>query len=487
MNRFGDRRVYYNNFAEHLLNRYNPNMTYPGLPNTWSDADWEGVMRMIAGFGFNVFEFWLVPRRFCREGLSNAYGDEFVRQIRVAARAARACGVKIRAGVGLVTTGSDWMSLCPNDPVDWAEARYLWDAWSRRLDCVDIWAIAPGDPGACSRNGCTAVTFIDKSLEIARLIKGNHPGAEIMLGTWGPPFFGWGIIEGPEGWRGEFVQKYQHTAWTFDAERTRECMEHLIARLDDFPKPFRVMVNMGFNPDGIPEGEMDGRPWVRRIAAKVPVESWDFSLTEGENAILPHYRFQRLYEQRRREREAGGYSGGICFTMSPLLNQLSLYQAARSFVEPDADYDRGAREFYERIWGEGAGEIVEDLVLFEIIKEWGNHVELDIGKEEFHRRMGRLHDRVAAWEGRAAGDLAIWPSAEYHRGELEFFSRWMRDLSGPAPDFASLRQEYWNRVYAIYDELPRHVDPRPENATDRIVGFFRQWRNADGPVSGKWA
>ena len=58
---FGDRRIYYNNFAEHLQNVYNPNMVYPDLPNRWSDEDWRNLIDMIAGFGFNTFEFWLVP------------------------------------------------------------------------------------------------------------------------------------------------------------------------------------------------------------------------------------------------------------------------------------------------------------------------------------------------------------------------------------------------------------------------------------------
>ena len=37
---FGSRRIYYNNFAEHLQNAYNPNTLYPGLPNRWSDDEW---------------------------------------------------------------------------------------------------------------------------------------------------------------------------------------------------------------------------------------------------------------------------------------------------------------------------------------------------------------------------------------------------------------------------------------------------------------
>jgi len=39
--------------------------------------------------------------------------------------------------------------------------------------------------------------------------------------------------------------------------------------------------------------------------------------------------------------------GGICYTMTPLLNQLSLFEAAQSFLNPDADFD-----------GDGLGDIV---------------------------------------------------------------------------------------------------------------------------------
>ena len=63
---FGSRRKFYINFAEHLQNAYNPNMLYPGLPNRWSDAEWRGCIDFAAACGYNVFEFWFVPRLFCR-------------------------------------------------------------------------------------------------------------------------------------------------------------------------------------------------------------------------------------------------------------------------------------------------------------------------------------------------------------------------------------------------------------------------------------
>jgi hypothetical protein len=41
-------------------------------------------------------------------------------------------------------------------------------------------------------------------------------------------------------------------------------------------------------------------------------------------------------------------------------------------------------------------------------------------------------------------------------------------------------------VYAVYDELPAHVDPRPRNAVDRLAGFFEHWGSRNGPAPGQW-
>ena len=67
---FGARRIYYNNFAEHLQNAYNPNMFYPGLPYRWSDEQWRGCIDFVAACGYDTFEFWFVPRLFCRAALT---------------------------------------------------------------------------------------------------------------------------------------------------------------------------------------------------------------------------------------------------------------------------------------------------------------------------------------------------------------------------------------------------------------------------------
>lgn len=485
---FGQRRIYYNNFAAHLLNAYNPNVLYPGFPYGWPDADWFRVIDMVAGFGYTAFEFWLVPRLFCRAGIESDYGKVFVRQMNAVIDHAHSRGLQVELLCGLATVGSEWHTLCPHVADEWQEIQHLWDAWTRLLPGIDIVGLFPGDPGACSRNGCTAETYIDRCCDIAHRVRQNLPAAEMELHTWGPPIFGWGNLRGPAGWGGEFVQAWQHTAWDFSRTRAERAMAHLVKRLPDYPDPTSVAINLGFNSDGNPEGDEDARPWIREIAKTHPVQSWDFSLTEGENNVIPHYRLERLFAQRRRERKGAPYRGGICYTMTPLLNQLSLYAAARSFQEPDADCHAVAGDFYAALFGEAGRELVSYLPLFEVIKDWGNYVDIDLPREMYHSRMAELAERLQDLAGQERDTLILAPSAPAHREELLWFATLFRDLSAPNPDYEKLQQRYWQRVYAIYDSLPEHVDPRPRQATGRLCAFFAEsMQNQAGPVAGKWS
>lgn len=484
---FGSDRIYYNNFASHLLNAYNPNMLYPELAHRWSDADWFACIDMIAEFGFTHFEFWLVPRLFCRDGIDSDMGREFVRQMNAVIDHAHERGIKVIALCSLATVGSDWLTLCPNLPDEWTELKHLWNEWTYLLPGLDGVSIFPGDPGACSRNGCTAETYIDRSIEIAHLVKQNLTNAEIEFGTWGPPFFGWGLIRGPEGWQGEFVKEYQHTAWDFTKSRMERSMQHLVRRLPDFPDGTVIAINLGFNPDGNPEGDQNAIPWANEIARIHAIRTWDFSLTEGENNVVPHYRFERLFAQRRRERDAAPYTGGICFTMTPMLNQLSLWESAQSFINPDASHEALAEQFYERLFGPEGRRLVPYLPLFEVVKDWGNYLDTDPAAPEYHDRVAELRDLLEALSSSVNHDASLHPTPEIYRRELLFFAELFADLSGPAPDFDALSQRFWQRVYGIYDHLDEHVDPRPRHASKRLINAFRPQPNQSGPVPGKWS
>jgi hypothetical protein len=487
---FGDIRSCYINFAEHLLNAYNPNMTAPPDLYRWLDEDWRRFIDMIAGFGFNLFEFWLTPRLFSPSALDKPFAREFARQMNGIIEHARARGVGVKMLCILNTVGDDWHAHCPNDKEEWAELLSLWTVWLQRLPGLAVVGLFPGDPGGCSRNGCTARTFIDASLRLSQIIRRHQPGAAVEIGTWGPPFWGWGVMEGPPGWSGQFHQEYQHTGWRFDPARADDAMEYLLRRLPEFPPDTRVAINLAFNGDGNPDadgGAQDARPWARRIAQTHPIVTWDFSLTEGENAILPHYRFERLFAQRRREREAAPYAGGICYTMTPRLNQLSLFQAAQSFVQPDADPIQLTRQFLCGVLGPAAEPLAEALPLFEIIPDWGNYQRIDLARPEFHRIMRESAELLRSLTPRQS-PWPFHPSPAEFQAELRFFFELFRDLSDQRPDFDELRQRYWQRVYAIYDHLPKHVDPRPREATDRLIGFFDPAadRSKLGAFPGKW-
>jgi hypothetical protein len=58
-----------------------------------------------------------------------------------------------------------------------------------------------------------------------------------------------------------------------------------------------------------------------------------------------------------------------------------------------------------------------------------------------------------------------------------YFARLFADLSSQNPDYERLWKIYWNHIYRIYDSLPTHVDPRPKQATDRLIGFFKNWQH----------
>lgn len=472
----GKRIIYYNNFASHLLCAYNPNMYYPGLPYRWSDDDWRALIDMLAGFGFTVFEFWLEPRMFCREALASDIGAEYTRQMNEVVAHAHKRNMKVEMIMALATVGDKWITLCPNAKDEWNEILFLWDAWTRRFPGMDIVGIFPGDPGACSRNGCTAETYIDKSIDVAALVVRNLPRAEIEFNTWGPPFFGWGNIHMPPDSHGEFIPADQATAWTFSKDRADRAMNHLVKRLGDFPEKTWVSINLGFNGDGNPEGEQDARPWAREIAKARPILTWDFSLTEGENAVYPHYRFSRLFARRRDERAAAPYRGGICFTMTPRLNQLSLYESVRSFQNPDGDAHAIAGDFFAMLFGEKGRGLVDRYKLFEVIPDWGSYDVVKMPREQYHAEMTALADNLEDLKGSVNASVAFHPTPEAYRSELQFFARLFADFSAPSPDYDALKKAYWNRVYLIYDQLPAHVDPRPHAATDRLVQHFVNWK-----------
>jgi hypothetical protein len=133
-----------------------------------------------------------------------------------------------------------------------------------------------------------------------------------------------------------------------------------------------------------------------------------------------------------------------------------------------------AREFFVDIYGPDGGEIVPYLPLFEVIRDWGNYHEIGLPRPQYHAQVRELADLLHALAPQHPQALAMHPPADVYHETLGFYAELFVELSSPAPDYDALRRRYWDRVYAIYDHLPAHVDPRPHAATDRLIRYFAE-------------
>ena len=123
-----------------------------------------------------------------------------------------------------------------------------------------------------------------------------------------------------------------------------------------------------------------------------------------------------------------------------------------------------------------------------MIRDWGNYHDIKLPRAEYHAKMRRMADLLESFAGKERDTYPIFPSPAAWRLELLFFANLFADLSAPAPDYDALHERYWQHVYAIYDHLPEHVDPRPRQATAAIINHFRNLEQPvdAGPIPGKW-
>jgi hypothetical protein len=460
-------RACYVNFAEHLQNAWNPNLYFPAAPNQWSDEDWRAFFRMIRAFGFNVFEYWIPPTLMDRPALAGApVPAAFAKRMREVTGFAHDAGLKVKVLVTVNTIGPQWYFACPNDPADRKLILELWRHWLAALPETDIVGIFPGDPGGCNRNGCTHETFVDLALELCGLIK-----SQVEIGTWGTPFTGWGDdLISPPGWDGSFRQlldqklpggAFAHI-WNGGPDRARRAMEYFLKRLPAFPDSALVAINLGFSPDGDATMGGDARPWAREIARHRPIVTWDYSVSEGELVLYPHWRLPRLAARRREERAAAPYIGGMNYTMSPRLNYLTLYAAGQLFLDPTADPDELAARFCAQVFGDPAlGTLLE---AFEVVPGWGHYPRRKWSRFALRAAYREIVDRLAA----ATVTTALVPDAERYRQDLLWFARQFLALAGESPDRAAIKREYWRGTFAIYDHIPMSVDERADQAATKF-------------------
>ena len=169
--------------------------------------------------------------------------------------------------------------------------------------------------------------------------------------------------------------------------------------------------------------------------------------TEDQNAVYPHYRFARLFARRREERLAAPYSGGICFTMTPMLNQLSLFEAAQSFQDRDGDPDRLAGDFFVKVFGETGRAFVDEYRLFEVIPDWGSYDVAKLPRADYHKRMSAFVERLEDAKGAVNAGAVLFPDPEKYRQELVFFALRVTPLW--LPQFPVLRKSSGSATSAM--------------------------------------
>ncbi len=463
-------RACYVNFAEHLQNHWNPNLFYPGAPNRWSDADWAGFLRMLKAFGFTCFEYWVAPTLFDRPALAGGgIYAEFAATMRRVTELAHAAGIQTKALFAVNTVGPAWFFACPHVPEEKQLVLDLWRHWMRELRGTDLVGIFPGDPGGCNRNGCTHETFIELALDVCAVVGRENPGARVELGTWGTPFTGWGddLIHVPN-WDGNFktIAEYKPLPpgafahiWNGTPARAEAAMRCLLRRLPEFPADCLVAINLGFSPDADATMGGDARCWAREVAKLRPITTWDYSLSEGELIVYPHWRLPRMSARRREERSAAPYAGGMNYTMSPKLNLLTFYAAGRMFAEPDADPDQVSREFCAQVFGEEHAAIGELFEAFEVVQGWGHYPRRRWSKEVLRATYAELAERLEAADMTKCR-LPLAPDPETYRQDLLWFARAFLELAGPAPDREKVRRAYWQKSLDIYDVIPMSADER---------------------------
>jgi hypothetical protein len=499
-------RISYVNFAEHLQNRYNVNVLFDTPTNSWSLDEWRGYIDMLAAMRYNVFQFWLTPTLFDRAALEGSdLTERFANTMCEVIRYAHEQGLMVEMLHTVNVAGPEWRYLCPNVPEERELILKLWSFWTRRLEGIDILGLFPGDPGGCTKNGCDYRTAVDLYAEIIETA-GRRENLIYDVGTWGTPLWGWGV-----------------PVWDGDPVRARAAFDYLEARLADFPEKTFVDINLGLNSDSFgPEGGGDSEAYVREVGAIRPVATWDYAASEGEGSVIPRFRVARILERRQREAQRP-YIGGINYTMTPALNQLQAFASAEGFWNPDRTVDDTIRSYSRLAFGEANEGLASQVFPFtEVSADWGGggwHGDLGPLREGLARAQGALEACVPAREGA----LALFPSPAYAREQLHWYvdlfgqlaraAQWIEEarglvaeLGGPpageatigsadevlatAPrdaraerlvelvarirqaDLPALRQDYWTRVYGIYDTIERPVDPRAEGATDGLFAHF---------------
>ena len=467
-------RACYVNHGEHLLNAWNANLIYPEAGYQWGVKEWRKFLHMLKAFGYTNFQYWLMPTMFDLPSLKGGRTYErYAETMREVANLARAEGLEIQCLCSINVWGPKWFYACPSIPEERSNLLKLWRHWMRELSGLDAVTLFPGDLGGCNVNGCTHETAIDLDLEIAGIVKEESLDTRIEIGTWGNPFCGWGgdSVVVP-GWNRSAIDLMRSGFYGFTnrdfhgmPDRAVAAFDYLAKRLPQFPPDTIVAINPSLNAGG------DGAVYARRIAERRPVSTWDYYVSEGEGSVSPHWNLARIAHARRTERSAAPYIGGICYTMSPMLNLQTLYAGAQTYIDPQADPTELSTRFCASVFGaehEPLGELmklfgVESAMegLTEYLAGVGDQL-VDSSRQrpvtswtgkELNRAFGRMIEHLEAAKP-AACTLPIFPDPETYRQDLLWFARKYHEMTGPNPNRALIAWQYWGKTYGIYNQVP---------------------------------
>jgi len=233
-----------------------------------------------------------------------------------------------------------------------------------------------------------------------------------------------------------------------------------------------------------------------------------------------------MFERRREELALGCYSGGICYTMAPRLQCLSIFCCGEAWWNPAREPGAVLGDFGRLVFGDelaGAGPLLEE---FEVIPDWGYYPPFPYSPQRLEKSMGKLLELLEKVGGDAESRLPLAPTLTEYRKNLVFFAGLFQKLAtvamavdeasalarasgrlgagrtGPVAideierilaepnDFpqkeklrtlaARLRQlnvhgltkSYWDTVYGIYGVIPHPVDPRAQGATSALFARF---------------
>ena len=363
-------RAVYINDSAHQMNNYNPNLIYDVETFRWSPAQWERFIDQLAFFRYNVLQIWITPNMFSPEALKGGEDFGYFRDtMRHVGRYALQRGIilDLIAGINVATQAGArldtlqlfkelpvYTSLSPNKPGEKALSMRLWDYWSKAIPEVGIWTLFPGDPGGCMEQGCTPGTYVDLSLEVARIIKRNNPKAKVDFTTW--HFFGWG----PDFTYYDYNKNH----------RVDRGYEYLMSKLDQFPADtmFGIELNDFTSEPGIRgsgHGEGSTAKYITEISKKHLVHTWSYLVTEGEGWINHHYKVPQILAERDIDARFP-ISGGISYTMTPGFNLLNQFASSEAYWNPQQTVSSIMQAYTEGVFGTSEERLSKIFPLFQI-------------------------------------------------------------------------------------------------------------------------